>query len=510
MTPASGLRAPEPIEITSAPSSPRPFERPWAIVAFVPEDLAWCDWLYRELHGYRVPSALVDCPTHHGLPLPERLSIYPDPSAPSPFDRFSEELTRIGHLIVVCSPNSSRAPTIDDQIRAFKTAGGEERIIALVVEDEPDACIAVRSPTHNAAWLPPWLRWRLEENGFAPADRAEPRIIDVRPGFHTLDQVRTALRAAVLDISSNQLDELGETASEPPRNVVTFAQQPLAVLPPAEHIAKTGPAKRPLWSGQTAWVAAIFLVLGAAGVWLSGSPAKRLETRAATENQPLSGRAVNNPADPDQPALGTSPTLPPPLGLSSSPPTSAAMEPASPGPLNQPAAATLDVIFLAQDASSQAANAAAELEIQRQTALLRSSLELEQRGDWLLENGLIPEALQAYERALAAVASLSNNSEPTTQMGLATLCWKLGTLQASLASSAEARRTFERGRKALLPLKTDKELSKERAKLLTELETSLRKLLRDDPLPDSQIEQRRSGAPAKGVRDVRRQGRGND
>jgi len=181
----------------------------WAVVAFTSEDTVWCDWIYRNLNGYPLPVSLVDRVTAHGFPRPDCLSIFPDRRDPNYADHLPHALEESSYLVVVCSPDSANSEAVDDQIRAFKKAGGEERVLALVVDGPPDARLGEHRRAATCDWLPTWLRWRLEENGFRAADRWEPRVIDARRGYRSLKQVRDCLLAALIDADVEELDRLG-------------------------------------------------------------------------------------------------------------------------------------------------------------------------------------------------------------------------------------------------------------------------------------------------------------
>ena len=177
-------------------------DHPLAIITYVPEEFIWCDWIYRQLDGIAVPSAIARKPTKHGFPCPSHVSIFPDPRNPADVARYPEMLSVALYLVIVCSPHSAQSKWVDQQIRAFKRGGGEERIVALVVESELDEVHNRSVGLGDADWLPAWLRWRLdEENNFFDAGPTEPFIIDARPGKLTLDQARIELLAAVLDLS---------------------------------------------------------------------------------------------------------------------------------------------------------------------------------------------------------------------------------------------------------------------------------------------------------------------
>src|SRR5262249_61311736 len=58
-------------------------------------------------------------------------------------------------------------------------------------------------------WLPKWLEWRFRNNAFDPAPRSEPVVIDARFGISSLSEVRAQLCAALLEVPTSQLAELG-------------------------------------------------------------------------------------------------------------------------------------------------------------------------------------------------------------------------------------------------------------------------------------------------------------
>ncbi len=180
----------------------------WAVVSFVPEDTAWCDWIYRALNGYPIPPEYVGRTNPEGLARPDCISVFPDRRDPKYLDHAARALQHSAYLIVVCSPQSAHSATIDENICAFKKAGGSERIIALVVDGPPDPRQGELECNASLEWLPPWLRWRCDEKGFCPADRTEPRVVDARRGRSSLQRVRDGLFTAVVDVEIAELQRL--------------------------------------------------------------------------------------------------------------------------------------------------------------------------------------------------------------------------------------------------------------------------------------------------------------
>ena len=202
----------------------------WAVLAFAPEDAPWADWLYRNLNGYPVPATALESVNSHGLPQPDCVSIFPDQRDPQYAAHYPWALKTSGYLVVVCSPRSAHCPEVDAKICAFKSAGGEERIIALVVEGGPESALEKAPQTAAPEWLPAWLRWRLDGDTFALADRGEPLVVDARPGRAGLQKVRDLLLSALLEMDAWELEVTGCLAR--PVETVRAAPPPVAALPP--------------------------------------------------------------------------------------------------------------------------------------------------------------------------------------------------------------------------------------------------------------------------------------
>ena len=204
------MSMPHPSVTESSSDASLPGAEPsWAGVSFVFEDAFWCDWLYREFDGLRVPRALINRPSRDGLPYPDRLSVSPDPADPVQLENYTETLRTAQHLIVVVSPSSGRSDLMQEHMRTFRAGGGEERIVALVVKGEPGSPTADPAAASDREWMPQWLQWRFSESGFAVAERTEPLVIDARMGMASLPEVRAQLLAAMLEVPEDKLSALG-------------------------------------------------------------------------------------------------------------------------------------------------------------------------------------------------------------------------------------------------------------------------------------------------------------
>ena len=421
----------------------------WAVVDFVPEDAAWCDWLYRNLNGYPVPSPLIERMTPHGFPRPDCLSIFPDRRDPEHEEHLPSALALSKYLIVVCSPHSAHAAACDEEIRAFKSTGGEERIIVLVVEGQPDAGSDRLPLPPTAEWLPVWLRWRMGEDGvFINAERSEPRIIDARPGAHHLQEVRDELLAALLETRSDQLAALGGLTRPvefcPPPPVPPVAAQPAARI--AEIPAAPRRKREPVL------VAALLcaVVAALATVWwpkhLFTVEAPGIPAAAAVAAVPAPAQQITVPAE--EPVAAVPAQAPPEAPVALVVPEAPAPELPEPPP---------------------------------ELTLREVAKSLHNRGDRAFTERRPEQALEYYAAALETARSHAAQPgvDATARGEVALLARKLGTLQARYASTAEARASFDLGRKTLLRLKARGVWKGEHQRLLQELEAGLRALPRD-------------------------------
>lgn len=456
--------------------------RCWAVVSFVFEDACWCDWLYREFDGERLPRALHGKPSRDGLPYPERLSVSPDPADPVQLENYIETLQNAQHLIIVVSPSSARADVIQEHMRMFKAKGGEERIIALVVKGEPASPAAEPGSEKDREWLPKWLDWRFENNAFTPAGRDEPLVVDARLGVSSLAEVRARLFASMLEVQVAQLAELGVVIrASPSERVLKSAQQNVSVQPPnptpMPRIAVTPPEPVPThsrWPVALCGVAAL-AALGCLAFWpaphtanlplpvASSAPSAQPYTPdsvvVAVEQEAVAVVVPVAPAETVVPVPAPSPQIE--SAVQTAPP-----EPAPPAQAEATAATPVQIPI------EDSANTRIHVELtKKRDRLTRLAEAKEGVGDH-------SEALEVFELAIEAameIVRLSGNDHDSV-VELAILYRRLGALASNINSTAEARGHFESGRKTLQALRASGHLPKEGAKVLAELEGAIRRL----------------------------------
>ncbi len=199
----------------SAPISIETPSTPWAVISYVDADLAWSEWLYFTLNAFPTPKPLAAHATRHGFAVPETITLFPDPADQGNASDRTTAIASARYLILICSRHSTHCESMDRDIRDFKKAGGEERILALVVDGNPGDAES-RPPAVNPEWMAPWLRWRLDSSGvFQAADRSEPQVIDARNGRAGLDDLMGALLSALLDVPRADFDRVNGSVSGP-------------------------------------------------------------------------------------------------------------------------------------------------------------------------------------------------------------------------------------------------------------------------------------------------------
>ena len=447
----------------------------WAVLSFVNEDAAWGDWLYRNLNGYPVPVPIIEQPTMHGFPRPDCVSVFPDRADPNFADHYPRALETGSYLIVVCSPRSAHAAHVDEQIRAFKRAGGEERIIALVVEGGPEEPLHTLPRTDDVEWLPPWLRWRANASGFGPADRNEPRVVDARPGWASLRQVRDTLLAMLLEIERAALTKLGGCSRGLAARSGTSARVMPASSPAPSSVFIPRPPPQPVIVRREspakliAGACALMLVAGAAG-WFAATN----DEPAPSVKAPLRVIAAKS----SKPRFyATEAPLPKP------PPAAPEAAPAMPN-VRFPAPTARAVP--APEADPEGARPPAITTIlpplPGDAELLAETRDFHTRGDDALARHDRNAALALYREALTPgrLYATRPGADAAGKTEVAELFRQLGTLQAMHASTAEARTSFREGRRILLQIRAKNgQWSEERTQLLDAFDVGLRTLQHD-------------------------------
>lgn len=189
-------------------AKPPPEFKYWAFLSYSHGDARWAAWLHHAIETYSGHKKLVGKPNKRGEPVPARLfPVFRDreelegvPDLPA---RIQEALVQSRHLVVLCSPRAAASRWVNEEIRAFKALGREDRVLAFIVGGEPNASDHPESGLQEC--FPEALRTRFDAGGQATGERAEPGAPDAREGK---DGRRNALVKIVARLLGVELDEL--------------------------------------------------------------------------------------------------------------------------------------------------------------------------------------------------------------------------------------------------------------------------------------------------------------
>ncbi|HEV8588851.1 MAG TPA: toll/interleukin-1 receptor domain-containing protein, partial [Pyrinomonadaceae bacterium] len=115
----------------------------WAFISYSHHDKRWGDWLHRSLETYRVPRVLVGKPSPDGFVPARVFPIFRDreelAASADLGANINEALSQSRYLVVICSPRAAKSQWVNEEILAFKRLGRTDRLLALIVEGEPNA-----------------------------------------------------------------------------------------------------------------------------------------------------------------------------------------------------------------------------------------------------------------------------------------------------------------------------------------------------------------------------------
>jgi WD40 repeat protein len=180
--------------------------RYWAFISYSSKDQHWATWLIGALETYRIPSGVAGRQTQCGT-VPRRLvPVFRDRdelrSGPDLEAALDCALAQSRFLVVICSPNSARPNSwVNREILAFKKAGRQDDIIALIVDGEPHA--SQRPESEALECFPEALRHEVDNVGGITAARTEPLAADIR---REDSQRRVSCRKALLKLVARIVD----------------------------------------------------------------------------------------------------------------------------------------------------------------------------------------------------------------------------------------------------------------------------------------------------------------
>ncbi len=188
----------------SKPAAAAP--RYWAFISYSHRDEGWASWLHSRLETYTGHKRLVGTRNRYDEPVPARpFPVFRDrdelEGAPDLPDRIHDALRLARFLIVICSPAAAGSKWVNEEIKAFKALGREDRVLAIIVDGEPNA----DEQAGEQECFPPALKFRVGADGELADERTEPLAADARKNG---DGKRSALLKLLAAILGVQFDEL--------------------------------------------------------------------------------------------------------------------------------------------------------------------------------------------------------------------------------------------------------------------------------------------------------------
>ncbi len=165
----------------------------------------WASWLHQAIETYEVPADLVGTVNERGDTIPER--IFPvfrdEDELPADADLESpiySALDRSKYLVVLCSPRAAQSPYVSNEIAYFKKLGRSERILAAILDGEPNSSDHPGKADAHLECFPDALRFEVDSNGNLTSERTEPiasdfRLSDGSEGWTSPGAYRQALEA---------------------------------------------------------------------------------------------------------------------------------------------------------------------------------------------------------------------------------------------------------------------------------------------------------------------------
>src|SRR5512132_974841 len=174
-----------------------------AFMSYSHRDRKRAEWLHKAIERYRVPKPLVGQPGRDG-PIPKQIfPVFRDrdelASSADLSASIRAALRDSAGLIVVCSPAAAKSLWVDQEIREVKRLGRGDRILAVIIDGEPNAS----SPDREC--FPPALRFRTRPDGVLTEEFAEPVAADLRVEGDGKDNAKLKLIAGLLGVSFNDL-----------------------------------------------------------------------------------------------------------------------------------------------------------------------------------------------------------------------------------------------------------------------------------------------------------------
>src|SRR6202045_2092975 len=184
--------------------------RYWAFLSYSHADKGWGEWLHKALETYRVPRRLVGKQSRDEK-VPERVyPVFRDreelPVSADLGSNITEALRESRYLIVICSPRSAQSRWVGEEIKTFKKLGREDRILALIVDGQPNASDGKPGFEVEDECFHEAMRYRMVDQQISDL-RSEPIAADAREGKDGKTNAKLKLLAGLLGVNYDELKQ---------------------------------------------------------------------------------------------------------------------------------------------------------------------------------------------------------------------------------------------------------------------------------------------------------------
>ena len=208
----------------------------WAFISYSHADKKWGDWLHSALETFKVPKALAGAASGPGEPIPSKIfPIFRDreelPTSSDLGSMITQALHQSRLMIVICSPRAAKSRWVNQEILDFKKLGGAERILALIVDGEPNAADGKPDFSVEAECFPEALKYALGADGNLDRNQpTEPIAADARPGMDGKTGAKLKLVAGILGINYDDLKRREERRRHHQQRIVVAVSAALVLI----------------------------------------------------------------------------------------------------------------------------------------------------------------------------------------------------------------------------------------------------------------------------------------
>ena len=178
----------------------------WAFISYSHADARWADWLHKSLERYRIPARLVGRTTATGTVPKKLFPVFRDrdelAGSSELGSSLQDALRQSRFQIVIASANSARSRWVGEEIRYFKSLGRSSRVLALIVDGEPNATDKGQPELECFAEA---LRFQVAPDGSVANTPAEQVAADARKHADGKNNALLKLIAGLLGVGFDEL-----------------------------------------------------------------------------------------------------------------------------------------------------------------------------------------------------------------------------------------------------------------------------------------------------------------